>query len=125
MKLALRDQVRRADRLRAEAQVRDRHRAGLLRVVDEIALGVVVGLVADDLDRVLVGADRAVGAQAVEHGADHVVRSRCRTSGRQSRLSVGHIVVDADGEMVLGPGLRQFVEDGLDHGRREFLGRQP
>ena len=38
----LRDQVRRADRPRPEAQVRDRHRAGLLRVVDEVALRAVV-----------------------------------------------------------------------------------
>ena len=39
-KLARFDQVGRADRLRAEAQVRDRDRAGLLRVVDEVALRV-------------------------------------------------------------------------------------
>jgi hypothetical protein len=62
---------------RAEAQVRDRDRAGLLGVVDEVALGEVVRVLADDLDAVLVGADRAVGAQAVEQGAHHVGATRC------------------------------------------------
>ena len=75
------DQVGGADRLRAEAQVRDGDRAGLLRVVDEVALGVVVRLLADDLDGVLVGADRAVGAEAVEERAHGVRRPRSRTPG--------------------------------------------
>ena len=43
-------QIRRANRVRSEAQVRDRLRAGFLGVVDEIALGVKLGIVADDLD---------------------------------------------------------------------------
>ena len=37
-----RDEVRRADRARPEAEVRHGDRAGLLRVVDEVALGVAV-----------------------------------------------------------------------------------
>ena len=68
------DQVRRADRPRPEAQVRDRLRARFVRVVDEIALGIEPRVLGDDLDAVLVGADRAIGAQAVEHRAHHVVR---------------------------------------------------
>jgi hypothetical protein len=54
---------------RAKAQVRDGHGAGFLRVVYEEALGVVVGFFTDDLDRVLVGANGTVGAEAVEHAA--------------------------------------------------------
>ena len=38
-------------------------------VVDEVALGVVVGLFADDLDRVLVGADGAIRTEAEEDAA--------------------------------------------------------
>ena len=48
---------------------------------------------------------------------------RCRTRSNGER-EVGHIIDDADGEVVLRRGLRQFVEDRLDHGRREFLGGQ-
>ena len=54
------DEIRCADGFWSKAQVRHGHRAGFLRVVVEVALGEVVGLFADDLDRVLVRADCAV-----------------------------------------------------------------
>ena len=43
-------------------------------------------------------------------------------SGSKSRLRKLDVVVDADGEVVLGLGLLELVEDGLGHRRRE-LGR--
>ena len=46
----LRDQIRRPDRRRPEAQMRGRHRARLLRVIHEVALCEIVSLRADDLD---------------------------------------------------------------------------
>ena len=119
------DQVGRADRTRARAQVRDRDRAGLLRVVDEVALHVEVGLLADDLDRVLVGADRAVGAEAVEHRRRRRRPARCRTTRSHGERRVRHVVDDADGEVVLRRVLRELVEDRLHHRRRELLRRQP
>ena len=81
------DEVRRGDgvltgdRLIAETQVRHRDAAGLLRVVDEVGLDILVGVVADDLDRVLVGSDGTVAAEAPEHagggagrfGDDHFI----------------------------------------------------
>ena len=54
------DEIRRADGFRSKAQVGDGHGAGLLRVIDEVALGKVIGLFADDLDRVLVRANGSV-----------------------------------------------------------------
>ena len=107
-----------------EAQVRHRLRPGLLRVIDEVRLHVDVGVLADDLDGVLVGADRPVGAEAVEHGPEHVVvLGRERLVHVQARAV--DVVGDADGEA--GARLRgvEFVEHRLDHGRRELLGRQP
>ena len=62
-----------ADGPRARAQVRDRDRARFLGVVHEVALHIALGFLADDLDRVLVGADGAVGAQAIEQRSGHVV----------------------------------------------------
>ena len=59
-----------ADGLVAEAQVADGHAAGLLGVVLEVRLHVLVGVVADDLDGVLVGAHGAVAAQAPELAGD-------------------------------------------------------
>ncbi len=64
------DQVGRLDWLGAKAQVRRSQRAGLLGVIVEIALGVVVGVFADDLDGVLVGADRTIRTQAKEQAAN-------------------------------------------------------
>ena len=95
------DQIGRLDRMRAEAQMADGHRARLLRIIDEVALGIQVGGFGDDLDGVLVGAHGAVGAQAEEDGAAHVL-------GLQLEVFVpgqgqaGDIVVDADGEAALG-----------------------
>ncbi len=56
------DQVRRVDRLSAETQVRSGDGPRLLRVVDEVGLGVVVGRLANDLDGVLVRPHGAVRA---------------------------------------------------------------
>ena len=117
------DQVARAQGSRAEAQVRDGHRAGLLRIVDEVSLRVVAGPLADDLDRVLVGSDGAVGAKAEEDRPHHV-------AGLDVELAVvvegkmGHVVDDAHGEVAPGLRPRQLVEDACGHGRRVFLGRQ-
>ncbi|MBV6467451.1 MAG: hypothetical protein PGMFKBFP_02812 [Anaerolineales bacterium] len=115
------DQIRRADGLRPEAQVRDRHRAGLLGVVVEVALGVVVGLFADDLDGVLVRAHRPVGAEADEDAADGLFVFNGE-GGVHFEAGVRHVVGDADGEVILRFGLLQFVQRGFDHGGRELFG---
>ena len=117
------DQVGGPDRLGAEAQVRHGLRPGLLGVVDEVRLHVDVRILADDLDGVLVGAYRAVGAEPEEHRAEHVVRfGGERRVHRQARLR--HVVGDADREVIARSRGGQFVEDRLRHGRREFLRRQ-
>ena len=48
-----------------ETQVRASETTRLLRVVGEVSLAVLVGRFADDLDRVLVGTHRTVGAETV------------------------------------------------------------
>lgn len=60
------------DGLFAEAQMRNGEAAGLFGVVGKVGLGVEVGVVADDLHSLLVGAHGAVRAEAEElalHGA--------------------------------------------------------
>ena len=111
------DEVGRAQRARAEAQVRDGHRARLLGVVDEVALGEVRRLLGDDLDRVLVGADGTVGT---EHRAHDVGRFDVERRLHRQR-QVGDVVVDPDGEVRHGPRPGQLVEDGLHHRGVEFL----
>ena len=63
-------QVGRRDRQVAETQVRRGVAARFLRVIGEIGLAVLVGRAADDLDRVLVGAHRTVGAQTEEEALE-------------------------------------------------------
>ena len=117
------DQIRGADRARTRPQVRDGDRTGLLRVVDEVALNRAVRFLADDLDGVLVGADRTVGAQAVEDGRGYVIRLCPKRWVRRQR-QMRHIVNDAKCEVAAGSLAGELVEDGLHHRRCEFLRRQ-
>ena len=116
-------EVRRANRPRAEPQVRDGDGARLLRVVHEVALREVLGLLADDLDRVLVGPDGAVGAKAEEDGALDVSRLDVQLHVVVER-QVRDVVLDADREVAPRLRRRHLVVDGLDHRRREFLRRE-
>ena len=121
------DEVGRFDRLRPEAQVRNRLGAGLVRIVDEVTLGIAAGILGDDLDAVLVGADGSIGAKAVEDGA-----SDARGFDRERRIDgeagVRQVVVDAEGESVprreapIPVALGDLVERGFHHGRGEILG---
>ena len=114
--ICLCDQVSRANRPPPEAQMRNGHRARFFRIVNEISLSEVVGVFADDFDRFLVGADGSVGPEPEELCADDLIRfdEKVRIEGK---ACLGNIVVDADGEMILRRGLRQMVEDPLDHDR--------
>ena len=80
-----------------------------------------VRILTNNLDTVLVGADRAVCTEAKEQ------RSRCIGVFDMERRIVVEtgmrdIVVDANGEVILWLVLLQFRLHGLDHGRRELLG---
>ena len=117
-------EVRRPDRLRPEAQVRHGLRAGLLRVVDEVRLGVQVLLPAQDLDRVLVRPDRPVRPEPEEDRADRVRRLDVqRRVVVEARL--GDVVDDADGEPASRLLACELREHAGDHARRELLRRQP
>ncbi len=118
------DQVARLDRSRTESQMGHRCGAGLLRVVDEIALDVSVGVVADDLDRVLVGAHGAVGSESVEHRAHDVRRFDVEVLVVGQR-EMGDVVDDADGERRPRRLALELIEDRDGHRRGELLARQP
>ena len=117
------DIVRRLDRLVAKTQVRNGYAAGLLGVVLEVRLNILVGMVADDLDGVLVRADRAVAAKAPELALDGAF---CRSVRRGLLLEgqVGDVVGDADGELALGLVVGQLLVYCKDRGRGRILGTQ-
>ena len=68
--MRLREEIGGANRFRPEAQMRHCHRAGLLRVVNEVTLGVVVCVLPDDFDALLVRAHGAVGTETVEQSSE-------------------------------------------------------
>ena len=114
------DVVRALDLLVAEAQVADGNAAGLLGVVLEVSLNVLVGVVADDLDGVLVSADGAVAAETPELALNGAF---CRGGGSSlfGQREVSHVVNDADGELTLHLVLLKLVVNGKDGGRRSVL----
>ena len=83
----------------SETQVGHGNTAGLLGVIIEVSLSVHIGVVADDLDGVLVCTYGTVSAQTPELAVDGSFRSgnkRCAQLQRQ----VGNIIYDTDGELL-------------------------
>src|SRR6185369_5362257 len=95
------DQIGAVNGTIAKTQVRHRHRAGLFRVVNKIALGVILGFFTNYLDRVFVCADRTISTEPPEQGAHLVFRFSI-----ESRIiwqaGVCYVVVDPYREMVPG-----------------------
>ena len=117
------DIVRALDLVIAEAQVADGHAAGLLGVVLEVGLHELIGMVADDLDGVLVGADGAVTAETPELAGDGALGGGVgRVMLRQGE--VGHVVNDADGELTLRVLALELLVDREHGGRRGVLGAE-
>src|ERR1035441_1156894 len=95
-------------------------RARFFRIVNEVTLGVVGRVLADDFDGVLVRAHRAVGAESVKQGANHAV-ALGRERGIVIEAGVAYIIVDADCEMGFWLGPAEIVVDRLDHSGSEFF----
>lgn len=91
--VSLVDVVGALDGLIAEPQVGYGDTAGLLGVILEVSLYILVGMVADDLDGVLVCANGTVAAQAPELALDGAF---CRSirGGLLLQGQIGQIVVD-------------------------------
>ena len=96
---------------------------GLLRIVLEVGLAVHIGGLADDLNGVLVGTHRTVGAETPELAGDGALRLRqqCRA---QRQGQVGHIVLNADGEVILGRIQQQVIIHRLQLDGRGILAGQ-
>src|SRR5438876_8194064 len=103
--------------------MRDRYGSCLARIIDKIALSIIGCFFPDDLDRVLVGSDGAVGSETVEEGAKDVLffgaERRVVTQG-----GMRDVVDDPDGEVVLRLRRSHLVKDAPDHGGSELLRRQ-
>ena len=117
-----RDEIRGTNRLRPEAQMRNRDSSGFLRVIDEVTLRIIVRVLADDLDGFLVRADRAVRAEPVEQRPHHF-RRLDRKLRVHVKARVANVVHDPDREMIFRFRDGEIVEHRLDHRGGEFLRR--
>ncbi len=122
-KVSLVDIIGRTDRMVAETQMRNGHAAGLLGVVLEVRLYILVGVVADDLDGVLVRTNRAVAAKAPEFAFGRAFRRSVR-GGDFGQGGVGHVVHDADGKLALGRARLELLVNSEYRGRGRILGAQ-
>ena len=122
-KVGTADIVGGADGVLAEAQMALGDAEGLLGVVLKVRLAVHIRGFADDLDGVLVGTHGAVGAQAPELAADGALGLGEQGSAH-GQGQVGHVILDADGEVVLGLLQQQIVEHGLQLGGGGVLAGQ-
>ncbi|MNG97572.1 hypothetical protein D3C79_566900 [compost metagenome] len=113
-------QVGRLHRPLVHPQVGDGEAPRLLGVVDEIALGIERGVIAEDLDAVLGRRDGAVAAKAVEERLQLALARIIEDW--QGQGEAGDVVEDADGEARPWVVQHQLVEDGLHTGRIELLG---
>ena len=84
--IVIADQIAGANAIGTKTQVRDGDCTGFFRVVNKVPLSVKVGAVANNLDAVFVGADRAVRAQAIEQALEQIVASARAIARIPSRL---------------------------------------
>ena len=80
-----------------ESQVRHGDAAGLFGVVVKVCLCIQIGIIADNLDGVLICADGTVGTKAPELTAGCTGRSRIDSLAERQR-QVGNIIADTDGK---------------------------
>ena len=95
------DQVGRFDLLMTETQVGHGNTTGFLGVIIKVCLCIHVGVITDDLDGVLVCTYGTICTQAPELTVRGSLRSGNERSANRQR-QVGYIIVDTDGEVLLG-----------------------
>ena len=120
--VCLGDIVRRANPVIAEAQVADGDTTGLLGVILEIRLNVLVGMVADDLDGVLVGTNRTVATNTPELALDGSFGCGIGSIRIFGQRQVGNIIHNTDRKLMARLILLELFKDS-ECGRRRRIFR--
>ena len=107
----------------AKAQVRTGETTRLLRVVREVCLAILVGVVTDNLYRVFVGTYSTICAQSIELGLEQIIATHgdFLLFGQGGK---GNIIYDTYGKVVLWLWQFQVLEHGHDLGGRGVRGAQ-
>ena len=98
-----------------------RDAARLLRVIGKVRLRIHIRLVADDLDRALVRADRAVRAESPELARRRPLLREVDITVNRRQAAVRYIIDDAERKAVHRRILLQLLVDGKDLIRRRIL----
>ena len=89
-----------ADRFVSEPQMALGHTAGFFGIILKVCLCILVGVVSDDLDGVLVGADGTIGTKTPELAGQYGF-SRSYDILTDGKRTHRHIVINPHGEMIL------------------------
>ena len=114
------DEIRHLDRRIAKAQMRYGDAAGFLGIISKISLSIHIGVIADDLDGTLIGADCTVGTEAPEL-AGFQAFAACRDAFDARQGFIGNIVDDAQSEVVLRFEGFEVFKGSDDVARQEFF----
>ena len=120
--VSLADEVRLTDRIFAETEMGNGDAAGFLGVIGEVALGIHIGMITDDLDGTLVGTYGTIRAEAPEFAGNQFAGHFRNRNG--SKGEIGHIIHDGKGEVVTRVFCLQVFIDSHDIFRNDVLGAQ-
>ena len=99
-------QICRANRRIAETQVRTGETSRLFRIVGEIGLTIFIGIVTDNLYRVLVSTYRTIGSQTIKFSLEDTFATQCQFFFRRKRRE-SDIIDNTDSKVVLRLRQRQ------------------
>ena len=111
--------IGRPDRYVTKTQMRFCYATGFLRIVFKISLYVLVRVIADDLDGVLVGANRTVRAKAPELAADDAFGLEVHRYERNGQ--VRNVIFDTNREVFLRRIAHEVYKYRFNMGRRNVL----
>ena len=109
-KVSVANVVSGSDFIIAKTQMANRQAAGFFRVILEVGLNLLVGMVTDDLDGVLAGTDQTVCTQTPELAGNSALLAG-NAEGLGDKREVGDIVIDADSEATLGLIKKEVIVD--------------
>ena len=113
-------QIRGTNLTLAETQMRNGQTAGFLRIVEEIALCILIGVITDDLNGLFVCADRAVGTESPELATGRAFLADMQDF-RLIQGKIRHIIFNGDSEVVLRLIFFEVAEYGQQMGRNGIL----
>ena len=101
----------------------NRSRSGFFRVIHKIALCIEIGVLPDDLDRILIGPHGTIRAQSEEQSLPPFTFIQFK-SGIVFQAGECDVIIDTNSKPIFGSFLFQFIKYGLYHRRCELLGRK-